>query len=85
MKYVREICKRHEEQTLSIIEKFLIPYSAVREKYERRFQYLYKKYRHIIKRLPDEWESIAMIQLIAHTIFKKDGRLGVRRYLIPDQ
>lgn len=62
--------------TSTVIDDFLIYYSASQDKLDRKAKKRLARYRHVSKDLPESWSNMAITQYIGHEIFKKDGLIN---------
>lgn len=72
-------CQESQRLTSTVIDEFLIYYSASQDKLDRKAKKRLARYRHVSKDLPESWSNMAITQYIAHEIFKKDGLIN--RYI----
>lgn len=76
------ICDEGNRISSSVIDDFLVYYSAHRDKTDREFEDRIERYRSTAKKLLSSWIGSAKAQYITHRIFKKDGL--IHKYL-PNQ
>lgn len=74
---VKESCNYNSSNLLKVVDDFLISYAASQNKIAERVDKLFLRYRSVISKLPSDWQSRAVYQYLAHSIFKKEGLIRV--------
>jgi hypothetical protein len=66
------------DRTISnrVIDDFLIYYAAAKDRLDKKVDKGLKRYRHIVRQMPGNWDAMVKSQMIAHEIFKDGGRIS---------
>lgn len=59
-----------------VIDEFLIYYAAAKDRLDKKVDKGLKRYRHVIRKMPENWGALVKSQMIAHEIFKEGGRIS---------
>jgi len=77
--YLRELCMKGSEISMSVIDKFILNYAVKRHKLDMEFESGISRFRHAVSGMPSNWNGMIKTQYIGHRIFKKDGL--IHKYL----
>ncbi len=69
----KQVCEANSKWTEQVIDNFLIPYAANKNRLDRDFRMKLGPYQHIASGLQQEWINMFITQYIAHRLFRKDG------------
>lgn len=75
-KALQTICNNNSTISRSVIDEFLIYYSAQNDKTDKEADKRLAFYRHVTSQFPKSWINMIKTQYIAHKIFKKDGLIN---------
>lgn len=76
---LRSHCLKTQQLKSAVIDEFLIYYAARKDALNREAKKKLARYRHVSKKLTEEWKNMIMTQYIAHEIFTKGGYIN--RYI----
>jgi len=70
---ILHVCRETTAFTRSVIDDFLIYYTASRNNLEKEINKAFGAFRHITREFKPEWLNMLKSQYIAHRIFQKEG------------
>ena len=74
---LKKVCNINSSNLVRVVDDFLAPYAAGQSKVAERVDKLFSRYKSVIGKLPSEWQSRAVFQYLAHSIFKEEGLIRV--------
>jgi hypothetical protein len=72
-KTMKLICEENSKISSRVIDEFLLYYSAECNDLELQMNQRFAVYKHIAKKLQQEWVNMLKSQYIVHKVFKQDG------------
>lgn len=73
---MKQECEKSLKLTDDLINGFIIPYGLDKDRIDRELKMRLGPYKHIVQKMPVEWNEIAGEQYIAHRILKNGGLLN---------
>lgn len=73
---IKKHCERHSALSLRVNDNFLMNFIADREGMHKKMHLFEKKYKHVIKKLPQEFFGRAMAQYIIGKALQQDGLIN---------
>jgi len=77
--HLRSVCKESAAFTKMVIDDFLVPYAAQRERYGREMDIRFGRFKKALQELQPGWVNLFKAQYIGHRIFRKGGL--IKKYL----
>jgi len=73
---LRSVCKESSALSKAVIDDFLIPYAAQRERLDREMDIRFGQFKKVIRDLQPGWINLFKAQYIGHRIFRKGGLIN---------
>ena len=74
--HLRSVCKQSSALSKAVIDDFLIPYAAQRERLEREMDIRFGRFKKAVQDLQPGWINLFKAQYIGHRIFRKGGLIN---------
>jgi len=73
---IKKYAERDRAISKNVVDDFIIKYGASRGRLDKQVDNRLKRYRHVIRKMPENWDALLKSQMIAYDIFKAGGPIS---------